>query len=192
MCKNSKIRFIFYLRSSNFQPTMLKRFNFKEEPSQFLPSPFCRRRCVLPRRRRPSWRRRKRSATKPWGLCGRSASPVWRTPASSTTPGRAAVDRDWWGVRSDTCTIVLVLLSKPRLWRAFTFLFMILLFHIITIKPLKCFAYFVVLARRPLTITGTNSRGSLAFFPCCLTVTSRDALIPVSVGIPGLNTLLIL
>lgn len=60
-----------------------------------------RTRCTRLRRWRPSWWRRRRSATKRWRLCGRSVNPVWRTPALSTTPEHAAVDQDWWAARSD-------------------------------------------------------------------------------------------
>lgn len=61
-----------------------------------------RKRCVQLRRWRPSWRRRRRFVTRPWRLCGRSASLVWRTPVWNTTPEPAAADLDWWDVRSDT------------------------------------------------------------------------------------------
>lgn len=60
-----------------------------------------RKRCVLLRRWKPSWQRRRKSVTRPCRLSGRSVSPAWRTPASNTTPGPAAADRDWWDARSD-------------------------------------------------------------------------------------------
>lgn len=60
-----------------------------------------RMQCSRLRKWRPSWQRRRGSATTPWWLCGRSVSRVWRTHALNITPKPAAAAPGWWGTRSE-------------------------------------------------------------------------------------------
>lgn len=97
-------QFVLIYKMSNFQHCSSRRcYKYAQlaKITACLLKSHDRMRCAWLRRWRSSWQRRRRSAMTPWRLCGRSVSPVWRTPALNTTPEHAAVDLDWWDDRSD-------------------------------------------------------------------------------------------